>query len=674
MGRRNTARVGFVALVGALVVEGILAQEQGDRELHAAVPGDFPPHYVLDDAAIYPRDVFLPLARRAGLDNRVVALEPSLLEIKRGMAIRDDRPGLRVRLNDELEAYTRSPEYRGIFAKWHGNEPLFWTARQIAVAALVILLALVGMVGVWRYRAGLRLQKAIAAREEEHQRAEEFQSIVDSSPDAMVLVDKDGIIERVNEQTESLFGYTRAVLMGTPVEILAPERFRGAHVSHRERFVATPRRRPMGEGVELFGVSEKGVEFPIDVNLSPVSLRGKAYVLATVRDITAHVEAGRALRKARDEAQRATAAKSRFLAAASHDLRQPLQSQSMYLGVLKRHLDDEESKKIAGRMGKSLDAMGELLDALLDISKLDTGSIEPIIARLALQDILNRVQVDNLPHAEQKGLELRVMPSSYSTRSDSALLGRIVDNFVVNAIRYTEKGRVLVGCRRHGDFVRIEVWDTGIGMPPHALESIFEEYFQLDNSARDRSKGLGLGLAIVQQLAQLLDHRVDVRSIPGKGSVFTVEVPFAGRARSEPPRAADEATPSAASKASILFVDDDPAILTGMRLLMQESGFEVATAASGEEAMARLQGRAPDILISDFRLPQGESGVDVAQRVRERSRSDLPVIILTGDTSAQDLETTALEPCRILRKPVDSDQLIELIRQMTHRRFSVTHR
>jgi two-component system CheB/CheR fusion protein len=298
---------------------------------------------------------------------------------------------------------------------------------------------------------------------------------------------------------------------------------------------------------------------------------------------------------------------------------------------------------------------------LLDISKLDAGAIEPDVTTFPIQLLLDNVIADNAPHATQKGLSLRVMPSSYLVRSDAGLLERIVENFVTNAIRYTETGRMLVGCRRRRNQVRIEVWDTGVGIPEDALKTIFEEYFQLDNPARDRSKGLGLGLAIVDSIARLLGHQIDVTSTLNKGSIFAVEVPLAGRMK---PQATQEQLVENRSEngISVLFVDDDPAIISAMRLLMEVTGYRITTAMSGSEAIAALTGIGdPDVIVSDFRLSNGETGTDVVQRLRDAIGAEIPAIVLTGDTSLQHIQAANLPHCSMLHKPADGDKLIALI-------------
>ena len=232
------------------------------------------------------------------------------------------------------------------------------------------------------------------------------------------------------------------------------------------------------------------------------------------------------LRLAVEEADNANAAKSRFLAAASHDLRQPLQALRLYLDTLERRIDDRLDRRILGGALSALSAGEELLRNYLDVSVLEAGIVQPEMADVAVGGLLAELAAECGTMAEAKGLDMRVVPCGAVIRSDAALLGRLLRNLLSNAVRYTASGRVLLGCRRRGGFLRIEVWDTGIGIPPEQLDAVFEDFYQVDNPERDRTKGFGLGLSVVNRAARLLGHPVEVSSRPGRGSVFTVTVPL----------------------------------------------------------------------------------------------------------------------------------------------------
>jgi PAS domain S-box-containing protein len=485
---------------------------------------------------------------------------------------------------------------------------------------------------------------------------------LESAPDASVIVNEAGQIEVANSRMTALSGYGPDELHGMPVEVLVPERFRAGHHAHREDFSADPKVRGMGSDLELFIVTKDGREVPIEVSLSPIKTSDGTLVSAAIRDVTRRIAVEHELQDAKDTAERATATKSRFLAAASHDLRQPLQSIGLYISVLNRLIEEPKMQEISGKIRQSLDVMGELLDALLDISKLDSGAIEPSKKDFPIQNLLDQLMADSQPQALNKGLELRCTGCPNIVYSDPVLLGRIVENFITNALRYTQVGYIEIACETRQAMLRIEVRDSGIGMPQEALETIFEEYYQLDNSIRDRRKGLGLGLSIVKHIARLLDHRLDVSSVPGEGSTFAVEVPL-GKPVEEKLEATIDVPVSQRGDRQpvVLFVDDDPAIVDATVMLLDSAGVLVYSALDGEQALAHIaDGVRPDIVVSDYRLP-GFTGVEVIRRVRAATTDDLPTVLMTGDTAAKEIEQANLSHCTVLHKPVDTDRLIALI-------------
>jgi CheY-like chemotaxis protein len=271
--------------------------------------------------------------------------------------------------------------------------------------------------------------------------------------------------------------------------------------------------------------------------------------------------------------------------------------------------------------------------------------------------------------AAGKGLILRVVHSDATIRSDEMLLGRIVQNLLSNAIRYTDQGKILLGCRRRGTHLRIEVWDTGPGIPEQQQAMIFEDYYQLGNPARDRRKGLGLGLAIVHRTVRLLGHRIEVRSRAGKGSMFAVEIPRGAETPKhgvEPAREAEPPLRFEPRGISVLLIEDDQAVLQSARLLLEVIGCRVATAMTAREAMERLkyQSPGPDLIISDYRLPEGELGTRVIQQLRTAAGRAMPAILVTGDTTLRIQRESERFDCRILRKPVDAERLAALIHQL----------
>ncbi|WP_431856320.1 ATP-binding protein [Azospirillum sp.] len=368
-----------------------------------------------------------------------------------------------------------------------------------------------------------------------------------------------------------------------------------------------------------------------------------------------------ALRDAKDEAERANVSKSKFLAAASHDLRQPVQSLLFFVHVLGERLAGHEAQPLVGTMHQALDALKGLLDGILDLSKLDAGVIAPRAAPFAVGPLLERLEAEYAPRFAAKRLDLTVVPCALSVDSDATLLGRILGNLLENALKYTERGGVLVGARRRGGVLRVEVWDTGIGIPPERLDDIFDEFVQVDNPARDRMQGLGLGLAIVRRLARLLGHRLEVRSRPGHGSVFAVEVPLSATV----PRAVPPPPPSAetASGALAVIIDDDAIVLQGLRAMLETWDCAVIDAPDADTALRRAEayGRRPDVVIADFRLREGHTGVEAIAALRRVFGAELPAILLTGDTAPALRAEATGRGLVTLHKPVPPAELHRLL-------------
>nr|WP_246499618.1 ATP-binding protein [Azospirillum soli] len=377
-------------------------------------------------------------------------------------------------------------------------------------------------------------------------------------------------------------------------------------------------------------------------------------VIAIVRDISAHKNAEAALAEARGEAERANIAKSKFLAAASHDLRQPVQSLMLLMEVLSGRTKDDATRNVLGTMDRALSALKMLLDGLLDVSRLDAGAVQPAVSVFPVSDLLERTAAASRPVAVRKGLILHIVPCRAHVTSDPMLLGRILQNLVENALRYTEKGRILVGCRRRGAHLRIEVWDTGIGIPTDRQEDIFQEFVQVGNASRDRDQGMGLGLAVVRRLAEMLGHPLSLRSEPGRGSIFTVEVPLAeAPAQAEPTVQHDDAR-----RATVLVIEDDVIVREGLRVMLAERGHRVLAAGSCGEALALLgDGTVPDVMVADYRLRDGETGTETIREVRRRLGRALPGILVTGDTAPERLAEGEAGNFRVLHKPVVAQDL-----------------
>ena len=371
-----------------------------------------------------------------------------------------------------------------------------------------------------------------------------------------------------------------------------------------------------------------------------------------------------ALVQARNAAEQANTAKSRFLVAANHDMRQPLQSLSLYTAALQGSERRAERESICGEMSSAIQAMGTMLDVLLDIENLEDGHVRVEITEFPVSDLLSFVEREFRLPAEDKGLDLRVLPSSLMIRSDPVLLERIVQNLVANAVSYTRNGKVVVGCRRAGANVRIEVWDSGVGVAEDELQTIFEDYYQVDNPARDRRKGLGLGLAIAQRIAKLLDHEILVRSKLGEGSVFAIHVPHAAgaAARTARPPAERRSRSSFAGRAMVV-IEDDVSILQGLERLLTAWEAEVFACSTVDEALIQLSlvARQPDLVIADYRLSGGSDGIHAIEKIRTSLGAAVPAIVVTGDTSAKVTESIRASGCRLAHKPLEPQALRRLI-------------
>ncbi|MCW2239353.1 hybrid sensor histidine kinase/response regulator [Azospirillum canadense] len=368
-------------------------------------------------------------------------------------------------------------------------------------------------------------------------------------------------------------------------------------------------------------------------------------------------------RLAREVAEQANRSKSRFLAAASHDLRQPLQSMVFFAEALRSHVHSPRGRDALAMLERGMDTLKGLLDSLLDVSRLDSGVIEPSIANVAIKPLLDDIGAAYAPVAAAKGLEFRVKNTcDCVVRSDRNLLGRMVRNLVENAIRYTERGAILLECRAEDGHVGIAVRDTGIGIPPDQLTQIFEEFHQVGNPERDRSQGLGLGLSIVQKLSVLLEHPVEVRSELGKGSVFRISVPSGS---AEPISVAPAQTKPDGHGRLAVLIDDDAIVLMGLRSIFQDWGFETIIAASTEQALDRLQasGRRPDIVVADYRLRAHRVGTEAIVRIREQVGTPVPAVLLTGDSGPEVRHDAERHGIGLIFKPVTARLLHEALCQ-----------
>ena len=375
-----------------------------------------------------------------------------------------------------------------------------------------------------------------------------------------------------------------------------------------------------------------------------------------IREATADLAAKK------DMAERANFAKSRFFAAASHDLRQPLHALSLFVAALKMRNQSPETQSLIENIEASTGAMESLFNALLDISRLDAGTIEAHPVHFSLRKLMDDLDKQFNAIAAEKHLRLRFRPCDVTLYSDPLLIERILANLIANAIRYTDDGGILVACRRRGRMIRLSVVDTGRGIPPDQLDSVFQEFVQLHNPARDRSKGLGLGLAIVSRLGRLLGHRVNLQSRPQHGSVFSIEVPNGDAQQIQSPIPISAPGPIPAD-ALVVLVDDESAILRGMAELFDNWHIDLITAHTAEEAVQWLDtiGRVPDVIVSDYRLPDDTDGIEVITRIREKYARDIPAILVTGDTAPDTILRISQAGFPLLHKPLRPAKLRALL-------------
>lgn len=375
------------------------------------------------------------------------------------------------------------------------------------------------------------------------------------------------------------------------------------------------------------------------------------------------------LQAQKEIAELATEAKSRFLAAASHDLRQPMHALNLYLGTLAQLELSASARPILDKVRECAQTMDEMFCALLNISSLDAHALKANFSTFPIAAVLDKIDLEFSQQARAKGLQLRIAPCSAVISSDADLLENILRNLVSNAVRYTRQGKILVGCRRAGNAIRCGVYDTGIGIATELQAAIFEEFFQVGNRERDRSQGLGLGLAIGLRQARLIQAPLTLRSELGRGSVFEIALPL-GLLAPTAPRIKPPATLNGQDLAGklVVVVDDETMILNASRALLEQMGCEVITAGSGAEALRMLAAspRAPDAILCDHRLRNDETGIQVIAELRNEFNADVPAILITGDTSPEQLKAISSAGLSVMHKPLQSQLLQTMLLTLIH--------
>ena len=496
--------------------------------------------------------------------------------------------------------------------------------------------------------------------EEQLRRSEEqFRVLIENIPDyAISWLDGDGRIVTWNSGVERIYGRSPDELSGHSIALFYPP---DAQAEPRSALETVKRAgRCEGEGWQLRKNGERFWAHAVITPLTDHNGHPRGFVRVS-RDITDSKRVEEALKSAKETAERANLAQTQFIAAASHDLRQPVQALVLFASALEAKIFGSPAASLLGDMKGSLDALNMLLDALLDVSRLDAGTVAPRESNFALSTLLDRLVTEFCAQASDKTIMLKSVSSLAIVRTDPTLLYRILSNFLANAIHYTSEGKILIGARRRGKKLRIQVVDTGIGIPTHFQREIFKEFFQVGNPERDRNKGLGLGLAIVDRLSRLLRCPISVRSQEGRGSAFGIDVPLVGyNVVSNLTYLKPEYPHEIIQERGVVFViDDEAAVLKGLRLVIEDWGYTVLSARSELEAIELLSlcQQAPDIIIADYRLRSICTGAEVIEHIRQVFNRPIPGILITGDTAPERIREANSHGLTLLHKPIHPSEL-----------------
>lgn len=425
-----------------------------------------------------------------------------------------------------------------------------------------------------------------------------------------------------------------------------------------------PSARMLAEG----GLAYKGLAaltLMLGAVLILVAHRTRKSALATIYLRFENLDLVERLRTEKERAENASRDKTRFLASASHDLRQPVHALTLFADALRSEQTSVRGKTLLDDMGQSIYALTQLLESLIDISKLDADIVKPTLAHFALASLFNRLHIEYQPQAQTQGLEINMEANGLTVYSDPVLLEAILRNLISNALHYTQHGRVDVTCSHQEKQALIEVCDTGIGIPPEQHREIFREFYQINNPERDRTKGLGLGLAIVERLALLLKHRIELKSAPGRGSCFTVILPVGDPAAVTKPTINATVLCDDVMGMRILVIDDEVAVRKGMHAILEDWGCLAMLVSTEDEALEILQSNSlPDIIIADYRLRDGKTGVQVIERLRREIGMDIPALIVTGDTAPERLREAQASGHTLMYKPVQPGKLRAYLRRV----------
>ncbi|WP_419799572.1 MAG: ATP-binding protein [Terasakiella sp.] len=420
---------------------------------------------------------------------------------------------------------------------------------------------------------------------------------------------------------------------------------------------------------KLIFCNQAGETLILTLSCTPIFYDGMSAFLCTFHNLTKEVHYQHELEEAKEKAELASLAKSQFLAAASHDLRQPLHAIGLLLGVLEQHIPGPEGLQVLERVMTSLETMNELFSGILDISKLDANAVPVKLEPVNLARCFEALEDEFAPIAAHKGLKLVFVKSSLWVLSDPLQFDRILRNLIANAVRYTQKGRILVGIRRKGEHLSICVLDTGIGIEEKDYEIIFQEFRQIGNRGRDRRKGLGLGLAICERVAKLLNTKIQLTSALGKGSVFSFEVQTCDVQENETLNSS-RAVRSVLKGKRILFIEDEIDVQMATKYMLEAWGCVALLAATGQEALELCRqpenGLPFDAIVADYRLRGQETGLDVILSVRRKLGVNVPSIVLSGDAAASLICKLEIQNVPLLTKPVMPADLKEVLSSLVN--------
>ena len=549
-----------------------------------------------------------------------------------------------------------------VLAGWRGR------TRVVGIAGLLLLGLLAGLL-VRQRRIEEREARTKAVLLESEER---FRSLFEQAATGVALEESaTSRIVGVNRKHADFLGYSREeMLQKTYRSVTHPDDLPQTEAL-RERLLARERSE---FSIEKRYIRKDGSIAWGHLTIAPIWKADGTFDhhVAMVSDITERKRQEAELIAARQAAESASIAKTRFLAAASHDLRQPIQAVNLFLGALKGTRLSDDQKEISAYLSMAVSSLSDLLSRLLDISRLESGVVEPRPELTDAENALRRIEAEFAPMVKEANLHFRLhhRREGLALRTDPELLLRILRNVVGNAVKYTDRGGILVGARRRGDRGVIQVWDTGIGIAPEHMNLIFEEYFQIDNPERDRTKGLGLGLAIVRRLSRLIDAEVNCRSRSGRGTVFEISLPLAhgllNGARGPLPHTIDEPGDSSGFMGwRVVVVEDDVLIAKAIEKSLGALGMAVTAFKNADDTLASPEGADADFYISDFRLPGRLDGVQLLNAIQQRSARPIRAVLLTGDASVDPIDLSAASNWNVLIKPVDLSKLLSMMTETT---------